>query len=114
LITVLGAGWHATLTSLAGAGALQRKKEKKRVSNLARKNEQRQTKRLPLSYGGDRQDWKKKMNRDRQKFLRRNKAEIIYTDFVKSKLRKTERRSGRVLGTEMKTPENLCNNMLLI
>ena len=57
---------------------------------------------------------KKKMNRDRQKFLRRNKAEIIYTDFVKSKLRKTERRSGRVLGTEMKTPENLCNNKLLI
>ena len=40
---------------------------------------------------------KKKMNRDRQKFLRRNKAEIIYTDFImKNKLNKKERRSGRV------------------
>ena len=94
---------------------MQSKTRGGKKSNLVRKNHQRQTKRLP-PYHMEEIDriGKKKMNRDRQKFLRRNKAEIIYTDFVKSKLRKTERRSGRVLGTEMKTPENLCNNMLLI
>jgi hypothetical protein len=42
-------------------------------------------------------DWtgKRKMNRDRQK-LPEKKAGIIYTAFIKNKLKKRERRSGRV------------------
>jgi len=69
LITVLGAGWHATLTSLAGAGALQSKKEKKKKQPGERMNRGRRPK-APSPYEIDRIDTKK-MNRDRQKFLRR-------------------------------------------
>jgi hypothetical protein len=61
-------------------------------------------------------DWivKRKMNRDRQK-LPVKKAGIIYTVFIKNKLKKKrEKKRKSTLETEMKTPENLCNNKLLI